>query len=150
MHCRIEFFTSTALLLPWVFTTRPFRPSNGAPPYSSVLKLFKVFFNAGFTKSAPILLLRLIIMPALIFCINAVLTPSSILRTTFPAKASHTITSAAPIGTSRASIFPTKLSSDDFLRSGNVSFVISLPLQSSVPIERRPTAGVAHLRTAFE
>ena len=34
--------------------------------------------------------------------------------------------------------------------SGKVAFVISLPLQSSVPIESRPTAGTPRLRTAFE
>ena len=30
----IEFFTSIALELPCVFTTSPFSPSRGAPPYS--------------------------------------------------------------------------------------------------------------------
>ena len=35
-------------------------------------------------------------------------------------------------------------------RSGNVSFVISLPLQSSVPMDSKPTSGFVRFRTAFE
>ena len=49
--------TSFAFELPCVFTTRPFNPSNGAPPYSLASNDFKVVFNAGLISNAPILLL---------------------------------------------------------------------------------------------
>ena len=134
IHCIIEFLTSVALELPCVFTTNPFNPNIGAPPYCSKSNDFKVSFNAGFTKSAPILLRRFVINPAFTVLINVEPTPSYNFKITLPTKASQTITSATPFGISLASTLPTKFISGQFLRSGNVSFTSALPFSSSEPM----------------
>ena len=47
----MEFLISPLLEFPWLFTTSPFRPNIGAPPWSDVSMDFKVFFKAGFIES---------------------------------------------------------------------------------------------------
>ena len=141
IHCFNVFFISCAFELPCVLTTSPFRPSNGAPPYSEASNVFNVFFNAGFTRSAPILLLKEDIIPSFTFVINVAPTPSYNFKITFPTKASHTITSASPFGISLASILPIKLISGQFLSKGYVSFTNVLPFSSSAPILTIATLG---------
>ena len=72
----IEFLTSFAFELPWVFTTKPFKPNNGAPPYWLASNAFNVVFKAGLTKSAPILLLSVAIIPCFTMWISVAPTPS--------------------------------------------------------------------------
>ena len=72
----IEFLTSFAFELPWVFTTSPCMPKSGAPPYWLASMLFHVDFKAGLIRSAPILLLRLLIRPFFTIVIIVAPTPS--------------------------------------------------------------------------
>src|SRR5699024_4639451 len=110
-HWIMELCTSRRLELPWVFTTRPFSPKRGAPPYWLASKDFKVLFSAGFTRRAPILLRKSLIMPFLTMPSKVAPTPSYSFKITFPTKASQTITSAPPWGISLASMLPIKLMS---------------------------------------
>ena len=87
-------FISFAFALPCTFTTNPFNPKSGAPPYSVASNFFKVFFNAGNASAAPILLFRLDIRPSLITPTMVLDKPSDNFKITFPTNASHTITSA--------------------------------------------------------
>ena len=130
-----------ALALPCVFTTSPLSPRSGAPPYSVASKDFRVSFSAGFTRSAPILLLVLVIIPSLIFWTRAEPTPSYNLRITFPTNASHTTTSAYPAGISLASILPMKLMLLHSFRRGKVSFTSAFPFSSSAPLFTMATLG---------
>ncbi len=66
--------------------------------------------------------------------------PSLTFSAMLPVKPSHTITSAAPAYTSRASMLPVKLRPLDLSRRC-ASRVSPLPLVSSSPIERSPTRG---------
>ena len=141
IHWISEFLISFAFELPCAFTTRPFRPRSGAPPYSLASKLFSVSFSAGFTRSAPILLRRLDIIPAFTLEISVEPTPSYSFRITFPTNASQTTTSQTPFGISLASTFPIKLMSLHSFNNGNVSFTSAFPFSSSAPIFTRPTFG---------
>ena len=66
--------------------------------------------------------------------------PSLILSATLPVKPSHTMTSASPLYTSRASTLPMN-STGESLRSRYASRVSSFPFVASSPIDSRPTRG---------
>ena len=132
---------SFALELPWVFTTRPFNPKSGAPPYSVASNDFSVFLRAGSASAAPILLFSVLMSPFFITPISVELRPSYSFNMTLPVKASQTITSASPFGISLASMLPTKLISVHSRRSGMVSFTRALPFSSSAPILTNATFG---------
>ena len=137
----MELVISFALELPWVFTTRPFSPRSGAPPYWLASNALSVFFSDGNASAAPILLFKLLISPALITPISVELRPSYNFKMTFPTNASHTMTSAPPCGISLASILPTKLISSHSFNNGNVSFTRAFPFSSSAPIFTIATLG---------
>ena len=141
MHWHKAVLISLALEFPCAFTTRPFKPSNGAPPWLLTSKVFTSPFNAGLTISAPSLVLRLDISPSLMHPKNVSATPSKNLRITFPTKASHTKISAPPLAISLASTLPIKLIPSHSFNSGYVSFTSWFPFSSSVPIFTIPTVG---------
>ena len=137
----MELQTSFALELPCVFTTSPFKPRRGAPPYSLASNPFIVFLRAGLIKRAPIFVRKSCINPSLIFSISTPPTPSNSFSMIFPANASHTMTSASPYGIFLASMLPVKLISLHSFKSGNVSFTSAFPFSSSAPIFTIATFG---------
>src|SRR5208337_4532498 len=72
--------------------------------------------------------------------------PSLVLSATLPTNPSQTMTSAFPLKMSRPSTLPMKWMGRALSR-GSASRVSSLPLDSSSPMESRPTRGLAILKT---
>ena len=65
-----------------------------------------------------------------------------VLRATLPTKPSQTATSVWPLKRSRPSTLPMKLMPGSARSRGSVSRVRALPLESSSPMESRPTRGL--------
>ena len=72
----MEFLISLLLELPCVFTTNPFKPNIGAPPYSLASNCFNVFLRAGLASAAPILLINVLLRPSFIAPIKVEPNPS--------------------------------------------------------------------------
>ena len=121
-HCNSEFLTSIAFALPCVFTTSPFKPISGAPPYCFASNDFIVSLNEFLISSAPIFVFKLDINVVFTFDKSIFAVPSYSFKITFPTNASQTMTSASPFGMLRASILPIKLISLHAFNSGYVSF----------------------------
>ena len=130
--------------LPCVFTTSPFRPSSGAPPYLASVKLLLTSFSMPVYEPMPrrSCSSRLLIMPCFTMANQCSAEPLIQLQDDISHKRlGRRLHPLRRAGSLVASMLPMKLISVHAFKSGNVSFTSAFPLSSSAPIFTIATLG---------